>query len=645
MRARIFWVLVLFSLHSTTASDDHPEGLRSTLEDLVTNCENVPHDMLFDFLPRFEKGDVQYLCQKSTTKKGQLVNDGWYVSMYSKTYKMTVLSAAVMETVIKNKPPRGNWDDNKINYFVFPGFDRGHLLPYRYAKNGEQGRATMKISNAVPQDSAFNEGQWSQAEALVAEYFQACHDTSIVITGAVPGYFGVDGDEEPVFKMKRTTKNFGHELPLPGKDRGLETGMTIPTHMWTQFFCVKSTKPPKPKGQRTPWTPHDVTQMSKVSLIGLNYRSPIVRLYEEGNHETLIQMYRQSLKYSPGAMATVENNPGIGFSRPEPPAVFCKKGSTVNLKTFECDDDDAMQGAEVAEDTHFWDNINLNKIRGAWLLYMHHQHVVTSSESPITTIINAWKRLKTKIRPRADQKQTRKCRGRPVKKSGRKVHRKNGQRRKKRSVNGTSANEEKIITHTITIRDMDPNSDFELSTCTILETSADGQIMETHAYDFERNVFIEDGEVDSGSNLTATYTDEDGVEVPADEETAPKVIQDVAISISTSPLNGTTDTTSPQNGTTETTSPQNVSSYFFSVSDEDSSSDLELKDCRIWEKSEGEVIETHVYDFESNTLIEDRKVDSGSTLTATYTNEGGAEVEAEKKATEVETISIVLRPG
>ena len=76
----------------------------------------------------------------------------------------------------------------------------------------------------------------------------------------------------------------------------------------------------------------------------------------------------------------------------------------MNLKTFECDDDDAMQGAEVAEDTDFWDNINLNKIRGAWLLYMHHQHVVTSSESPITTIINAWKRLKTKIRPRADQK-------------------------------------------------------------------------------------------------------------------------------------------------------------------------------------------------------------------------------------------------
>ena len=88
----------------------------------------------------------------------------------------------------------------------------------------------------------------------------------------------------------------------------------------------------------------------------------------------------------------------------------------------------------------------------------------------------------------------------------------------------------------------------------------------------------------------------------------------------------------------------NMSSYFFSISDEDSSSDLELKDCRIWEKSEGEVIETHVYDFESNTLIEDRNVDSGSTLTAAFTDEEGAEVEAEKEVNEVETISIVLRP-
>ena len=307
---------------------------------------------------------------------------------------------------------------------------------------------------------------------------------------------------------------------------------------------------------------------------------------------------------------------------------------SVDLRTFEC-------VKEWSASINFWDSINLNKIRGAWLLYFQHQHIEPSS---IDNMIYAWKKFKIK----AEEKQVKGMK--EVKKKGKKLSAKAkakignalskkkkvspmSLKRRKRSVNDTSAAEEKITTHTISIQDKDANSDFELSTCIIFETSTDGQIMETHAYDFERNVLIEDGEVDSGSNLTATYIDEDGVEVPADEETAP-VIQDVTISISTSPMNETTNTTSPRN----------VSSYFFSVSDEDSSSDLELKDCRIWEKSEGEVIETHVYDFESNKLIEDQKVDSGSTLTATYTDEGGAEVEAEKEVTEVETISIVLRP-
>ena len=154
-------------------------------------------------------------------------------------------------------------------------------------------------------------------------------------------------------------------------------------------------------------------------------------------------------------------------------------------------------------------------------------------------------------------------------------------------------------------------------------------MIETHVYDFETNTLIEDNDTGSGSNLNATYTNGTGVEVPANQETAPEVIQDVTVSISTS---------------SNQTCSQNVSSYVFKVSDEDSSSDLELKDCTILEKSEGEVIETHVYDFEANTLIEDKKVDSGSTLTATYTEEDGAEVVAEKEVTQVETISIVLKP-
>ena len=102
----------------------------------------------------------------------------------------------------------------------------------------------------------------------------------------------------------------------------------------------------------------------------------------------------------------------------------------------------------------------------------------------------------------------------------------------------------------------------------------------------------------------------------------------------------------------DTTSEQNVTTHALRIVDKDSSSDFTLKDCRIWEKSdEGEVIETHVYDFETNTFIEDSKTDSGSSLAATFTNEDGIEVDANEPDPEpsaevprVRTISIVLRP-
>merc|ERR1719150_768418 len=92
---------------------------------------------------------------------------------------------------------------------------------------------------------------------------------------------------------------------------------------------------------------------------------------------------------------------------------------------------------------------------------------------------------------------------------------------------------------------------------------------------------------------------------------------------------------------------QNITTRSITVIDEDRNSDLKLKDCRIWEESEGEVIETHVYDFERNVLIEDSKA-GGSSLNATYFEDGveedAEEVPAPETEEEIETISIVLRP-
>ena len=88
---------------------------------------------------------------------------------------------------------------------------------------------------------------------------------------------------------------------------------------------------------------------------------------------------------------------------------------------------------------------------------------------------------------------------------------------------------------------------------------------------------------------------------------------------------------------------QNVTTHSLSIVDADSISDFKLKDCTIWEEFDGKVVERHVYDFENDILIEDRKVGSGSTLTATYI-EDGIEKESEKKVSQDELITVVLRP-
>merc|ERR1712038_869835 len=82
---------------------------------------------------------------------------------------------------------------------------------------------------------------------------------------------------------------------------------------------------------------------------------------------------------------------------------------------------------------------------------------------------------------------------------------------------------------------------------------------------------------------------------------------------------------------------QNITTRSFTIVDEDPTSDLKLKDCRIWEESEGDVIETHVYDFERNVLIEDSEA-GGSSLNATYFEDGVEEDAEEVPAPEEEEI-------
>ena len=95
----------------------------------------------------------------------------------------------------------------------------------------------------------------------------------------------------------------------------------------------------------------------------------------------------------------------------------------------------------------------------------------------------------------------------------------------------------------------------------------------------------------------------------------------------------------------ETTAKSNQTLHCLKIIDGDSTSDFKLQECKIREEyNEGDAIETHIYNFDSNTLVEDSKVERGSTLTATYTGEDGDAVEAAKEVNQDETIFIVLRP-
>ena len=87
-------------------------------------------------------------------------------------------------------------------------------------------------------------------------------------------------------------------------------------------------------------------------------------------------------------------------------------------------------------------------------------------------------------------------------------------RRRRRRSAGTDAEEETVSRYAVSIIDNDSESDFEVETCKILEKSNDGQVLETHTYDFKKDILFQDGKVSSGSTLTANFT-EDGVEQQA----------------------------------------------------------------------------------------------------------------------------------
>ncbi|XP_036413707.1 endonuclease domain-containing 1 protein-like [Colossoma macropomum] len=105
-------------------------------------------------------------------------------------------------TKIQNQAVNEDYDNS--------GYHRGHLAPVYHATSQSCSDATFTLTNAAPQDSSFNTGQWRKTEKDVAETLgEKCKGNSAyIVTGVVPG---------------------------PDK---LNNRVRIPSHFWSAYCCL-----------------------------------------------------------------------------------------------------------------------------------------------------------------------------------------------------------------------------------------------------------------------------------------------------------------------------------------------------------------------------------------------------------------------
>lgn len=94
--------------------------------------------------------------------------------------------------------------------YVNSRYDRGHLAPVYHADSQGCSDATFTLTNAAPQYSSFNRGQWKKIEYNIASTVRSrCIDsTAFIVTGVVPG------------------------------NNAINNRVTVPSHFWTAYCCT-----------------------------------------------------------------------------------------------------------------------------------------------------------------------------------------------------------------------------------------------------------------------------------------------------------------------------------------------------------------------------------------------------------------------
>ncbi|NP_001073540.2 uncharacterized protein LOC798069 precursor [Danio rerio] len=159
------------------------------------------------------KDKAYFATLYDTTKKIPVFSAYNYIKTDVKTKrkKTFVIDTELQDAQAKNEDYR---QSNKIE------MSRGHLFPKSYAVDQEAAYATFTLTNVVPQQKKFNNGEWSKKE----NEFKSSMDTDCLSNNGRPEAFVVTG-------------------AIPSEKTLLNDKVNIPTHMYMAFCCYnKNTK-------------------------------------------------------------------------------------------------------------------------------------------------------------------------------------------------------------------------------------------------------------------------------------------------------------------------------------------------------------------------------------------------------------------
>jgi len=375
----------------------------------------------------------------------------------------------------------------------------------------------MKLTNAVPQDSIFNQNQWSAAETLLKE--TAVFDCQnhgylpIIFTGAVP-FYDIEHGAEKELKIGQKIKSKVHAWASPvEKQANMIAKVTIPSHMWTAMFCYKT-----PTTEEEEEAKKDPTQqqfpgsiISFISYIGLNIQTGKVKWYSNPTtfQNILSKMYFGAPDSDSGAPTTKffpANLDSLIAQEPGRPGVVelvnkaIKKKEDKKKKEVGSGVMTMLEGPSSTDnpsDETWWDDVaqSITNRRKQITEEMRDVYI-----SKLNTLIATVEVLGKKRRASGQ--------------AG--AQRKRQNRRPKRDVElHTSVLETNATFSLIKLVDSSTTSDITISQCTIKETYAGGE--EEHIISFEKNLLIGDPNTANGAEIDANIT-RNGVEVELEEK-------------------------------------------------------------------------------------------------------------------------------